>query len=50
MCMITLDEEWLELPPWGTSGPVMISCIGPIPFSMAPQLIAAALKEQDEDI
>ena len=42
----SIDEirERLDLPPWGlqeTSEPVVFTAQGPIPFSMAPQLIAA---------
>ena len=42
----SIDEvrEDLDLPPWGlqeTSEPVVFTAQGPIPFSMAPQLIAA---------
>jgi 8-oxo-dGTP pyrophosphatase MutT (NUDIX family) len=43
----SIDEvrERLDLAPWGlseTSEPVVFTAQGPIPFSMAPQLIAAA--------
>ena len=42
----SIDEvrDRLDLPPWGlseTSEPVVFTAQGPIPFSMAPQLIAA---------
>ena len=43
----SIDEirERLDLPPWGlqeTSEPVVFTAQGPVPFSMAPQLILAA--------
>jgi 8-oxo-dGTP pyrophosphatase MutT (NUDIX family) len=43
----SIDEvrERLDLPPWGlreTSEPVVFTAQGPVPFSMAPQLIMAA--------
>jgi hypothetical protein len=43
----SIDEvrDRLDLPPWGlqeTSEPVVFTAQGPIPFSMAPQLIMAA--------
>ena len=37
---------WLDLPPWGlqeTSEPVVFTAQGPVPFSMAPDLIRAAI-------
>lgn len=44
----SIDEvrERLDLPPWGleeTSEPVVFTQQGPVPFSMAPQLIQAAM-------
>ena len=44
----SIDEvrERLDMPPWGlteTSEPVVFTAQGPIPFSMAPQLIAGML-------
>src|ERR1017187_1484679 len=49
--LYSIDEvrEWLDLPPWGlqeTSEPVLFTAQGPIPFSMAPDLIAAAITGQ----
>ena len=43
-----IDEVrgWLDLPPWGlpeTSEPVVFTAQGPVPFSMAPELIRAAI-------
>lgn len=48
----SIDEirERLDLPPWGlkeTSEPIVMTQQGPIPFSMAPQLIQAALQNQN---
>jgi 8-oxo-dGTP pyrophosphatase MutT (NUDIX family) len=45
----SIDEirERLDLPPWGlneTQEPVVFTAQGPIPLSMAPQLIAAAMQ------
>lgn len=43
ICSIDEVRERLDLPPWGlqeTSEPVVFTAQGPIPFSMAPQLIA----------
>lgn len=46
----SIDEirERLDLPPWGlpeTSEPIVITQNGPIPFSQAPKLIEAMLKQ-----
>src|ERR1035441_710343 len=46
--LYTIDEvrEWLGLPPFGlpeTSEPVVFTAQGPVPFSMAPDLIRAAI-------
>jgi 8-oxo-dGTP pyrophosphatase MutT (NUDIX family) len=46
--LYTIDEvrEWLDLPPFGlpeTSEPVVFTAQGPVPFSMAPDLIRAAI-------
>jgi 8-oxo-dGTP pyrophosphatase MutT (NUDIX family) len=45
----SIDEvrEELDLPPWGlqeTSEPVVFTAQGPVPFSMAPELIRAAIE------
>lgn len=45
----SIDEvrDRLDLPPWGlqeTSEPVVFTAQGPVPFSMAPQLIMAAMQ------
>ncbi len=45
----SIDEvrERLDLPPWGlteTAEPVVFTAQGPVPFSMAPQLIMAAMQ------
>ena len=42
----TRCADWLDLPPWGlqeTSEPVVFTAQGPIPFSMAPELIRSAI-------
>jgi SPP1 gp7 family putative phage head morphogenesis protein len=49
----SIDEvrERLDLPPWGlqeTSEPIVMTQQGPVPFSMAPQLIQAALQGQQQ--
>src|ERR1039457_3816907 len=49
--LYSIDEvrEWRALPPWGlqeTSEPVVFTAQGPIPFSMAPDLIAPAITGQ----
>ena len=46
--LYSIDEVrgWLDLPPWGlqeTSEPVVFTAQGPVPFSMAPELIRAAI-------
>ena len=46
--LYTIDEvrNWLDLPPFGlpeTSEPVVFTAQGPVPFSMAPELIRAAI-------
>ena len=46
--LYSIDEVrgWLDLPPWGlqeTSEPVVFTAQGPIPFSMAPELIRSAI-------
>jgi 8-oxo-dGTP pyrophosphatase MutT (NUDIX family)/2'-5' RNA ligase len=46
--LYSIDEVrgWLDLPPWGlpeTSEPVVFTAQGPIPFSMAPEIIRAAV-------
>ena len=46
--LYSIDEVrgWLDLPPWGlpeTSEPVVFTAQGPIPFSMAPEIIRAAI-------
>ena len=46
--LYTIDEVrgWLDLPPFGlpeTSEPVVFTAQGPVPFSMAPELIRAAI-------
>ena len=46
--LYSIDEVrgWLDLPPWGlpeTTEPVVFTAQGPVPFSMAPDLIRAAI-------
>lgn len=46
----SVDEvrERLDLPPWGmreTSEPIVMTQQGPVPFSMAPQLIQASMQQ-----
>ena len=46
--LYTIDEVrgWLDMPPFGlpeTSEPVVFTAQGPVPFSMAPELIRAAI-------
>jgi 8-oxo-dGTP pyrophosphatase MutT (NUDIX family) len=49
----SIDEirERLDLPPWGlqeTSEPIVMTQQGPVPFSMAPQLLQAMMQQQTQ--